>query len=213
MVRKTSSGTVKVLSPRDGVVLPDGTLQVIALSSSLSPDVKLKVDGEICDILVNPVAESWRKSSVSDDSSSSGGLHISRGKSVIFGQSLLSPGEHVIEIGSERLRVFAKGSTDNNKAPADWPTFRIHPPPEEAGKAFCCAHCHGTRKGTSGRILGGPRDSKVCLKCHDSGELELVHMHRLESLGDCQICHEPHGSSKAKALKDDPKVLCTMCHE
>jgi len=239
---RTSAGppseAVAVVNPQDGVVLPEGTLQVIAVGSGSGSEAKLKVDGKPYQYLRNPIAESWRTVSQSDDPASSSGSNVGEGKFVMFGQGLLLPGEHVIEFGSERLRVYAKGSGDGGNAPADWPVFRIHPPPKEPGKPLCCANCHSTSKGATGRILGGPGVPEVCYKCHEEEEMELVHMHRMESIATCQMCqcheeeemelvhmhrmesiatcqmcHEVHGSTEFKALKDDPKVLCTECHE
>ena len=72
---------------------------------------------------------------------------------------------------------------------------------------------NGLAYSPDGSVLAMPNTPKACLECHDVNEFEMVHMHKLESLATCQLCHQAHGSTTKKWLKDADEVLCTMCHE
>lgn len=82
-----------------------------------------------------------------------------------------------------------------------------------------CSECHltldETRRGLS---LNG---TNVCLKCHGEMEGPFVHEHPATldystEEGGCLSCHEPHGSSLPRMLKqpyEPPHYqLCSQCH-
>jgi len=86
-----------------------------------------------------------------------------------------------------------------------------------------CASCHNPHQmygGTPGarRATGGPNDTTTkCLSCHGS---QRVAMHQRSSHPlqngqmDCASCHNPHGSTGEKLLRQaSVNELCYTCHQ
>ncbi len=73
--------------------------------------------------------------------------------------------------------------------------------PHEGFDPEDCTLCHEAN--------GGVAPPDVCMDCHDPIE---GRQHAPYAVGDCQICHDPHGSSRAYLLTDTIRALCTRCH-
>lgn len=113
----------------------------------------------------------------------------------------LAPGPHEIALdGGPRIRVHSGPG-----APAAWQPFRAHPP----GGAPCTA-CHAVRNGewsfARASLVG------VCFACHDRAAFPKTHTHEPGIVPDCQMCHSPHGSVKARHLKLEREAACKLCH-
>ena len=112
----------------------------------------------------------------------------------------LTPGLHTLEFGGQTLR-FSVGPTAEN-----FTAFKTHPP------AAQCETCHAVR-------LGRWRFQRVslasvCSQCHARETFQAKHTHEMQVLTDCQLCHNPHGSTAAQPahLKLTPKAACNQCH-
>ena len=64
--------------------------------------------------------------------------------------------------------------------------------------------------------MGLPKTDPVsiCLGCHtDVADLEKKPVHHQPAFGQgCAVCHEPHGSARAKLLRAEGNALCLECH-
>jgi predicted CXXCH cytochrome family protein len=116
-----------------------------------------------------------------------------------------SPGKHeltLVTAGSEQRIQFQVGAVP---APlAGWKPYRSHPP------SATCDTCH-TVTGGKWSIKGdvaGPN----CLGCHDAKTFPLAHSHTTDVLEECQLCHDPHGSTAKFNLKMPKEVACKQCH-
>ena len=84
-----------------------------------------------------------------------------------------------------------------------------------------CLRCHRTHP-LSGAD-GAPRERgtyliasqrELCVICHGSvgKAYDDAHQHPPFKLGECTVCHDPHGTDYPKMLKQPPNTLCTTCH-
>jgi len=104
------------------------------------------------------------------------------------------PGVHEIEIGTAKLRFLA-GSPEGG-----WKEFRMHPP------AAACGACHAVIEGAWSFKDGS------CFGCHDPQAFPKTHQHASEVLLECQMCHDPHGSTEKFHLKLARDLACKQCH-
>ncbi len=114
-----------------------------------------------------------------------------------------SPGRHELTVlagGVEKKVVFFAGAG----APADWKTFRPHPP------AATCETCHAVKDGAWAFKNATLADS--CFGCHEAKQFPAIHSHNTEVLAECQMCHNPHGSTEARHLKLKKELACKQCH-
>jgi predicted CXXCH cytochrome family protein len=105
----------------------------------------------------------------------------------------VAPGKHSITFGGATVE-FAAGTP-----PAGWKPFTAHPPAAE------CAACHDT---PSWEFKG----AGACLACHSGDGFARTHTHNSEVLAECQLCHQPHGSTEKRHLKFTREVACKQCH-
>lgn len=80
---------------------------------------------------------------------------------------------------------------------------------------WLCLSCHqGTREADQIVILTGKVES-LCFRCHVRGRVwrDMAHVHGPVSVGDCTVCHNPHGDRYPFALwADGQGPLCVACH-
>ncbi|MCS7312333.1 MAG: hypothetical protein NZ742_05420 [Acidobacteria bacterium] len=86
--------------------------------------------------------------------------------------------------------------------------LRCHP--DKAGKTEVphegydpadCGACH--QNGT------GPAPASACAGCHEATSGRL---HAPYAVGDCRLCHDPHGASRKHLLTAEVTPLCGECH-
>ncbi|MBM3739627.1 MAG: hypothetical protein FJW39_27995 [Acidobacteria bacterium] len=111
----------------------------------------------------------------------------------------LAPGAHEISYGAETVRVFAGPGPG-----AEFKPFRPHPPVAN------CTTCHAVKNG----IWTFQRASlaTVCSQCHAKDKFPAKHTHEMGILADCQICHDPHGSTAAAHMRKEKEAACKQCH-
>ena len=110
------------------------------------------------------------------------------------------PGVHELEFEGQTLR-FSVGP-----AAPGFTAFRPHPPANQ------CQTCHAVRNG-KWRFQRVSLAS-VCSQCHAKDTFQAKHTHEMALLTDCQLCHNPHGSTTAVPahLKLAKDVACKQCH-
>jgi predicted CXXCH cytochrome family protein len=108
-------------------------------------------------------------------------------------------GEHTIQFGGQTLKLFVGAG-----APADTKAFRPHPPANQ------CETCHAVRNGNWRFVRASL--SGVCSACHAKEAFPAKHTHEMAVLADCQLCHNPHGSTAAAHLKLSKDAACKQCH-
>lgn len=110
------------------------------------------------------------------------------------------PGLHELALGDRKLQFFV-GAT---KAPSGWKAYRPHPP------AATCETCHAVKDGAWG-FQAVPLSTN-CFGCHDQKSFPVGHAHNAEVLAECQLCHDPHGSTEKFHLKMPRETACKQCH-
>lgn len=73
-----------------------------------------------------------------------------------------------------------------------------------------CKICHVNVRRDGFKTSG--MESNVCYRCHarvDGAEW----VHGPIGVGQCSVCHDPHGSKNAKFLTRTGHGLCTYCHD
>ncbi len=77
-----------------------------------------------------------------------------------------------------------------------------------------CSNCHddGTERvfGAGGMNMEIPA---LCFECHEDTRQSQPYVHGPVAVGECLLCHNPHGSSYEKLLKKPIPVLCLGCHD
>lgn len=111
----------------------------------------------------------------------------------------LAPGVHTLEFEGQALR-FSSGPA------AGFTAFRAHPPANQ------CETCHAVRNGRW--RFQRVSLASVCSQCHARETFQVKHTHEMAVLTDCQLCHNPHGSTTAVPahLKLSRDVACKQCH-
>ena len=81
--------------------------------------------------------------------------------------------------------------------------------PFEAGDCKIC-HQNADPKNPGPTAKKGPA---LCLECHEefAGVLKRPHVHAPTS-ADCTGCHNPHNANYRKLLLQEPRALCSSCH-
>lgn len=112
-------------------------------------------------------------------------------------------GPSALRVGSTSLAVHV-----GRGAPKGWPQAAAHGTvPSQPGKTRCSG-CHEMEDGMLGRA---PAD-RACGTCHSDLSVQTTHKHVTPPLARCAMCHDPHGSTRAKLLTDAKEKLCTRCH-
>lgn len=217
--------SVRMLYPPDQCVLLSDTLQIMAVGEDASDSLTVTVDGRPLDVrrleLGWTAAEGPQRNQSRSKPLATSSERISEpltrqvdvGLPVFVAAASLKGGEHRISVGSRRLRLLVRPPDDEADAPPDRPVFRLHPPAESPGRPVACSACHKSPENPDAPVLGEPQTPDACFSCHSPDDFELTHTHRVEALSACQMCHDPHGGTQAALLKDEPKVLCSTCHE
>ena len=86
---------------------------------------------------------------------------------------------------------------------AEKAVYKYHPDVEK------CAECHTDT--SAGYSIAGPEDA-LCYKCHDRLDKGKF-LHGPMGTGECNACHNPHGSGQSSLVVSKPDVLCTTCHD
>jgi predicted CXXCH cytochrome family protein len=107
------------------------------------------------------------------------------------------PGIHELTLGGQKVR-FAVGPAEGFK------DFRGHAP------ASTCDSCHAVRNGRWRFVRASL--ANVCSRCHAKEAFPAKHTHQMDLLPDCQMCHDPHGSTSAAHLKLTRENACKQCH-
>ena len=115
----------------------------------------------------------------------------------------VSPGTHELVLvsgGAEYKVRFHAGAS----APEGWQKYRSHPPAAE------CSTCHSAAAGEWAlkEEVAGPS----CMTCHDAVSFPKAHTHKPEEIEECQMCHNPHGSTAKRHLIMSKEVACKQCH-
>jgi len=94
----------------------------------------------------------------------------------------------------------------------------------ESGGAEACLRCHTDKTGSTEvphegydpqdcgacHIQGtGPAPATACAECHESAS---GHLHAPYAVGDCRLCHDPHGAARKHLLTAEVPDLCIQCH-
>jgi len=110
-----------------------------------------------------------------------------------------SPGMHELTLGPKKTQFFM-----GPNPPQGWKEFRPHPP------AAACDSCHTAASGTW--AIKGDLAGENCFRCHDQKVFPKPHQHNSEVLAECQLCHNPHGSTEKFHLKMAKETACKQCH-
>ncbi|MBI5117519.1 hypothetical protein HZA56_13670 [Candidatus Poribacteria bacterium] len=73
-----------------------------------------------------------------------------------------------------------------------------------------CEACHRGAKDKDFRLQS--KESDVCYKCHARVD-DAAWAHGPVGIGQCSVCHDPHGSEASEFLVRKREKLCTYCHE
>ena len=109
----------------------------------------------------------------------------------------LKPGLHTLEFEGQSLR-FSVGPAEKFLA------FKPHAPANQ------CETCHAVRNGKW--RFQRVSLSSVCSQCHAKDTFQAKHTHEMVVLTDCQLCHNPHGSTTTAHLKLARDAACKQCH-
>lgn len=115
----------------------------------------------------------------------------------------LTPGPHELKLTTAG-RQFIVHVVAGDRAREEYRPFRVQPP------AAGCTNCHKVA-GPSWN-LAKDNVSDLCAACHDLTKFPLVHQHAVAVLQECQMCHQPHGSTAEKHLKFNKATACKLCH-
>ncbi len=110
-------------------------------------------------------------------------------------------GRHQLSLAGRSIQFFVGASG----VPEGWKQFRAHPP-----AAVNCETCHAVNQGAWD--FKGGTVAENCFECHQQQSFPKVHQHNPEVLADCQLCHNPHGSTAKFHLKMAKETACKQCH-
>jgi predicted CXXCH cytochrome family protein len=119
---------------------------------------------------------------------------------VLHAKLKVSPGEHSLALiwadGRKEIRFFSGAG-----APSSFQAFRTHPP-----SSVACTQCHEVSR--RGRFIfkGG------CFDCHQKETFAKAHTHTPDTLSECGLCHNAHGSAVKAHLLHTREVACKQCH-
>jgi len=195
-----SGSGVRILYPPSRSALPDGPVRMI-VAAPLSLRLSGTLDGRPLTLSRLAFADTWQtpgRLKVTD------ALIGDRSAAALWVASIsLAPGNHTVVVGGQRLEL----CRPKGQAPAGWTDFYAHRLTTNA--KLDCSGCHEITDGA----LGSAHTPDACAGCHDEGSVQLIHRHVSEPLGNCAMCHDPHGTSRPKMLQDTKEKLCSRCHE
>ena len=114
----------------------------------------------------------------------------------------VSPGIHSLTLlwegGKREIRFFAGANP-----PAGFALFHQHP----AIPGVQCTQCHDVRQNGRLRFKGG------CFDCHQRDAFAKIHTHNDDTLSQCGMCHNAHGSTVKANLLYPKETACRLCHD
>lgn len=121
----------------------------------------------------------------------------------------LQEGPNVVEISVNNVSLWrgelflAAGEVEENRYDR---TFYGH----QTSTLAECLSCHGSDDGSvfSTAVKTG---SGLCYQCHDAFD-EKRYLHGPLAVGECDVCHDPHGGIGPKHLHAEEVELCRSCH-
>lgn len=122
---------------------------------------------------------------------------------VLFAELTPKPGLHELALetseGRKALRIYVGPAP-----PPGFAVFRPHP------ATASCNNCHAVKDGE----WSWKRASlvSICFDCHNRETFPKSHTHVPSVLADCQICHNPHGSTVPAHLTLSKDKACKQCH-
>jgi predicted CXXCH cytochrome family protein len=138
-------------------------------------------------------------------------LYVFKGR-LFSGSVELSPGRNTVVVNGAELSLFLQHATvAGDEAKDGFNPLYSHDTVSES-----CNPCHGFRDGS---LILKKSIPGTCLPCHErqahlpEGKEAAGSQHATTVAPDCMRCHEPHVSSIAGLLKDEPLALCVSCHE
>jgi predicted CXXCH cytochrome family protein len=162
----------RILRPADKSAVPAGPVRIIARA----PEGRLELDGQ-------PVAA---EKPFPD---------------VLTARVDAKPGPHTLALiwneGRREITFFA-----GPDLPAEFATFRAHPPGGETE----CTQCHELSRRGRFVFKGG------CFDCHQREPFAKVHTHNADVLSECGLCHNAHGSTVKSHLLFSKDIACRQCH-
>lgn len=214
-----STGT-RVLYPPAGAVATSDLVLVMILGPDTPEPPAFRVDGGPLDLQKMPFAEAWKavpeKIAVpagTDDLPMKSPLLADKdGKAVWVATVELPEGEHTVTLDGVALTRFtSRPPREADALATEEPVLRVHASPASRDEALDCTGCHQT--GAPGEALGVALTPKSCHSCHEDVNLSLSHEHVMEFLATCQMCHDPHASTRPSLLIDTRETVCGLCHE
>jgi predicted CXXCH cytochrome family protein len=76
--------------------------------------------------------------------------------------------------------------------------------------AYDCTTCHSDAQQEGYDTV--KMESNTCYECHNRVD-EDEWVHGPVGIGECSVCHDPHGSKNAQFLVRKGEKLCTYCHD
>jgi len=117
----------------------------------------------------------------------------------------LGPGAHMVQLGARKVQLLAGVGS---RLPPGWTRWYVHPPNVSTADNLGCGTCHEVKDSRLGPVALPER----CAPCHSDTAVQVIHKHVTPPLARCAMCHDPHGSSRARLLTDSKEKLCTRCH-
>jgi predicted CXXCH cytochrome family protein len=122
---------------------------------------------------------------------------------VLRAKPSLSNGAHTIAVvtaeGRKEIRIFA-----GPNPPTEFTAFREHPPVSDVA----CTQCHEVNRRGRFRFKGG------CFDCHQQDAFVKAHApHVPDTLTQCGMCHNAHGSVSKGHLTMTKTAACKQCHD
>lgn len=121
----------------------------------------------------------------------------------------LQEGMNVVEIsfrGEQLWRGELFHSSGEAQGTSYVKTFYGH----QTGSLQECLSCHGNEEGTFRTDVRN--GSGLCYQCHEEFD-EKRYLHGPLAVGECHICHDPHGGIGPNHLNAEETKLCRSCHD
>jgi predicted CXXCH cytochrome family protein len=212
----------RVLYPVSGSIVTANPALILVIGPDAPAPPAFTLDGKPLAVTKYTFAEAW-KDVLGKVASPVGSPHLplrspllkdKKGKVVWAAVAKLADGPHALALGGKALAAFSSrpAEADDLKNWTD-PVLHVHNPPKNRAEALDCAKCHEADPSGNKRILGVAPIPRTCYGCHEEVEMQLVHEHVMEFLAKCQMCHDPHASTRPWLLIDTKKKVCMMCHE